>query len=236
MIIVAGVVTCLGLAVAAVGDVDSESTVVFLLLVPTFFGGGCLLTLVNISWMSRRPGKRCSLVQLACNLVLILMTLYVEMLFWSYRRKIALAILCGAALPMWIFINMPSVFMLDEFYGEIDTVVMEDDEHSLFDVECSASSPQPGRGEENTGANATSTSQQASESRAQDAEVDTQQLAEDVDPDETDHEAGNSGDDTSHTTAEASEQLHTVLDARCDKAAGDGINEDDPDNFVVRKV
>jgi hypothetical protein len=135
--IVAGVVTCLSLAVAAVGRVDSESTVVFLLLVPTFFGGACLLTLVNVSWMSRRPGKRCSFVQVVCNLVLLLMTLYVELLFWRYRRALALAILCAAAIPMVIFINMPSLFMIPEFPGEADTVAMEDDDHSLFNLELS---------------------------------------------------------------------------------------------------
>ncbi|CAB9528277.1 expressed unknown protein [Seminavis robusta] len=144
MIILGGTVVCLGLAIAAISHVDSETTMVFLLLVPAFFSGGCLLTLVNVSWMSRRPGKRCSLVQMVCNLVLGLMTVYVELLFWPVRPDLALAILCGAALPMFVFINMPSAFMTNqEDYivmtgaavdGDAKTVIMEDDEHSLFSL------------------------------------------------------------------------------------------------------
>ena len=35
---------------------------------------------------------------------------------------------------MLIFINMPSIFMIGEFDHEMDTVIMDDDEHSLFDA------------------------------------------------------------------------------------------------------
>lgn len=149
VIIIGGTITCLGVAVAAVSEVDSESTVIFLLLVPAFFGGGCLLTLVNVSWMSRRPGKRCSVVQLICNMVLALMTTYVELLFWPYHKQLAVAILCGATVPMFVFINMPSIFVQvvtnsghhnhhhrhGTNEGDMNTVVMEDDEHSLFHCE-----------------------------------------------------------------------------------------------------
>ena len=113
ILIVGGAVTCLAVAVKAIAQLESVGTVVFFLLIPAVLGGSCLLALVNASWSSRQPGRRCSAVQVACNLILALITMYVEFLFWPYRRHLAFAILCAAALPMFVFINLPSVFMRD---------------------------------------------------------------------------------------------------------------------------
>lgn len=140
--------TCLAVAVKAIAQLESVGTVVFFLLIPAVLGGSCLLALVNASWSSRQPGRRCSAVQVACNLILALITMYVEFLFWPYRRHLAFAILCAAALPMFVFINLPSVFMRDRTISShqrrqrqqqqqddaSQTVMMDDEEHSLFDV------------------------------------------------------------------------------------------------------
>lgn len=128
-----GCLTALAFAIYAVKDVTSEYTLLTVFIIGgTFFGGACLLALVNVSWLSRRPGVRVSAIQGICNLVLGLITAYLEILFWPFPA-VAYSILFGAALPMLVFINLPSFFPKAHYlesghlFLDGETVCLEED-------------------------------------------------------------------------------------------------------------
>jgi len=107
-----GCLVALIFTVYSVKDVADEYLMLTIFIIAgTLFGGGCLMALVNVSWMSRRPGIRVSPIQMICNVVLVLITAYLELLFWSYP-KIAYTLLFVAGIPMVIMINLPSCFVL----------------------------------------------------------------------------------------------------------------------------
>lgn len=124
-----GILTALVFAIIAASQVPAEDLSLTVFIVGgTVFGGACLLALVNVAWMSRRPGVRVSSIQMICNVVLFLITSYLELLFWPYP-DIAYAILFGAGLPMFLMINLPSCFVKKtrEQLMDGDTVCLEED-------------------------------------------------------------------------------------------------------------
>ena len=134
-----GCLTALFFAIYAVKDVTSEYTFLTVFIIGgTFFGGGCLLALVNVSWLSRKAGARFSAIQGICNLVLGLITAYLEILFWPFPA-VAYSILFGAALPMLVFINLPSFFPKAHYlergnlFLDGETVCLEDEDGSIDD-------------------------------------------------------------------------------------------------------
>jgi hypothetical protein len=140
LLIVSGTVIALSFAVNAVKDVTAEYTILTIFIVGgTLFGGGCLLALVNVSWMSRRPGVRISAIQVICNVVLFLITAYLELLFWPYPY-IAYSILFAAAVPMLILVNLPSCFLREVPLASVDlegdTVCLDEDEADDATIEC----------------------------------------------------------------------------------------------------
>lgn len=128
--VLCGTITALIFAIGAVHEEGIEDYAVLTIFVcgGTIFGGGCLLALINVSWLSRRPGVRFSAIQVICNVVLILITSYLELLFWPYP-SVAYAILFTAGFPMLIMINLPSCFMkkYPDFHEEGGTVCLDED-------------------------------------------------------------------------------------------------------------
>lgn len=136
-----GTLTALIFAIMAVLKEEIEDYLILMIFIVggTLFGGGCLLALVNVSWLSRRPGVRVSAIQLICNVVLVLITSYLELLFWPYPT-VAYVLLFTAGFPMLIMINLPSCFVkrhpdfmeggtvcLDQDAMDDATIVDEDD-------------------------------------------------------------------------------------------------------------
>ena len=86
-----------------------------------------MLALINVSWLSRRPGVRVSAIQVICNVVLGLITSYLLLLFWPYPT-VAYSILCTAGFPMFIMVNLPAFFMKQHpEFQEGGTVCMDQD-------------------------------------------------------------------------------------------------------------
>ncbi|CAB9528276.1 expressed unknown protein [Seminavis robusta] len=129
--ILGGTLTALVFAIYAASEVTNEHLVLTVFIVGgTVFGGACLLGLVNVSWMARRPGVRISAIQVICNVVLFLITSYLELLFWPYPG-IAYSILFLAGLPMLIMINLPTCFVKKTpeqmIFQDGDTICLDQD-------------------------------------------------------------------------------------------------------------
>jgi hypothetical protein len=129
VIIFVGISIALVFAIVAANQAPTgDITLTVFIVGGTLFGGACLLALVNVAWMSRRPGVHVSTIQLICNVVLFLITSYLELLFWPYPN-IAFSILFGAGLPMFIMVNLPSCFVKKtrDQLMDGDTVCLEED-------------------------------------------------------------------------------------------------------------
>ena len=128
-VILLGCLTALAFAIYAVKDVTQEYTMLTMFIVGgTVFGGGCLMALINVSWLSRKPGVRVSAIQIICNVVLVLICSYLELLFWPFP-VIAYSILFGAGIPMFFLINLPACFpkKYPDHAVEGDTVCLDQD-------------------------------------------------------------------------------------------------------------
>lgn len=125
-----GTLTALIFAVVTVLQQRMEDYIILTVFIVggTLFGGGCLVALINVSWLSRRPGVRMSAIQVICNVVLCLITSYLLLLFWPYPT-VAYSILFSAGVPMFVMINLPSCFMKQHpDFQEGGTVCLDEDD------------------------------------------------------------------------------------------------------------